>query len=137
LLIGCVAEATPPFLDQALRLLRSVRWFGGMVRDADFVVCVVGDRIDAAFRKLFEALNAEIQFVERFSEKHPQSNKLRFLEIEKAFGADRIVLLDCDTIVVRDPSPFLRASHFQAKIADVPTIPHETSPSDRVRPCSV
>jgi hypothetical protein len=126
LLIGCVAEATPKFLDQALRLLRSVRWFGGMVREAEFALCVVGDSIEAAYREKFEALNARIRFVERFSDVHPQSNKLRFLELKETLSANRIVLLDCDTVVVRDPSPFLRASDFQAKIADVPTVRQET-----------
>lgn len=125
LLIGCVAEATPKYLSQALRLLRSVRWFGGSVRDARFVVCVVGE-IEAACRMRFEALNADVRPVERFSELHAQSNKLRFLEIDAASEADRILLLDCDTAVVGDPSPFLGESHFQAKIADVRTVSHQT-----------
>lgn len=126
MLIGCVAEATPKFLDQALRLLHSLRWFGGMLRDARFIVGVVGNKIEPAYRDKLEALNADVRFVERFSEAHPQSNKLKFLELEETFAADRTLLLDCDTIVVRDPSPFLTASDFQAKIADVPTVPHET-----------
>jgi hypothetical protein len=125
LLIGCVAEPTPKFLDQALNLLRSLRWFGGSASDAAFIVCVVGE-IDAAQREKFEELNARVRSVERFSELHPQSNKLRFLETEEAGEADRVILLDCDTIVVRDLSAFLAKTHFQAKIADVRTISPET-----------
>jgi hypothetical protein len=125
LLIGCVAEATPKFLDQALRLLRSVRWFGGSIRDAPFVVGVVGE-IPASYRKKFEALDARIRSVERFSDLHPQSNKLRFLEIEETREAERLVLLDCDTVVVRDPTPFLKDVAFQAKIADVRTVSQQT-----------
>lgn len=125
MLIGCVAENKPKFLDQALRLLRSVRWFGGSIRDAPFVVCVVGE-VEPFYRAKFESFNARVRLVERFSDFHPQSNKLRFLEIEETFDADRVLLLDCDTIVVRDPSPMLADCDFQAKIADVPTVSYET-----------
>lgn len=125
ILIGCVAENNPKYLDQALRLLQSVRWFGGSLRAARFVVCVV-ERVDSLYLKRFEALGAEVRLVDRLSRMHPQSNKLRFLELEEASDSDRVVLLDCDTIVVKDPSPFFRTSDFQAKIADAPTVSHKT-----------
>ena len=35
--IGCVAENTPKYLSQALRLAQSVRWFGCTMTDVNFI----------------------------------------------------------------------------------------------------
>jgi hypothetical protein len=41
-------------------------------------------------------------------------------------GPERnLLMLDCDTIVVRDPLPLLRRDVFQAKVAPLPTVTHE------------
>lgn len=122
LVIGCVAENNPKYLAQALRLLQSVRWFGGKIADAKFLVCVV-DGIDPAYRNEFEQYSADVRIVERFSDKHPQSNKLRFLEQPDVSDYKSALLLDCDTIVVQDPSSCLQTEVFRAKFADGPTVP--------------
>jgi hypothetical protein len=124
LVVGCVAENTPKYLAQALRLVQSIRWFGGRMAGAKFIVCVV-DGIDPAYGDEFQKYSAEVRVVERFSEKHPQSNKLRFLEQEDLQNYKYVLLLDCDTIVVQDPSSFLHCSGLRAKIADAPTISSE------------
>lgn len=122
LALGCVAENTPKYLGQALRLVQSIRWFGGALNEAELYVCVVDD-ISPDYRKELESYGAMIRIVPRFSAKHPQSNKLRFLELPDLARNNQVLLLDCDTIVVRDPLPHLFHSDFTAKIADVSTVP--------------
>ncbi len=34
-------------------------------------------------------------------------------------------MLDCDTLIVRDPLPLLRRAVFQAKVAPLPTVTRE------------
>lgn len=121
LVIGCVAENTPRYLSQALRLVQSVRWFGGEMAVARFIVCVVGE-VDVSYRDSFEQYSAEVRTVDRFSVKHPQSNKIRFLQQSDLKQYKHVLLLDCDTIVVQDPTPHLKCEGFCAKIADGPTI---------------
>lgn len=121
LVIGCVAENTPKYLSQALRLLQSVRWFGGKIADTKFIVCVV-EGIDPAYSDELQKYSAEIRIVKRFSEKHPQSNKLRFLQQADLQGYKHVLLLDCDTIVVQDPNSYLQSASFRGKLADGPTI---------------
>jgi len=131
LAIGCVAENTPKYLEQALRLVQSVRWFGGALNEAQFYVCVVDD-VSLHYRMELERYGVTICVVSRFSTKHPQSNKLRFLELPDIVHYDHVLLLDCDTIVVRDPSSYLFHPGLAAKIADVPTVAMDTF--HRVRP---
>jgi len=123
LVIGCVAENTPKYLAQALRLLQSVRWFGGSLAQADFILCVV-EGVDSAYREVFESYGAAIRIVPRFSTVHPQSNKLGFLQQDDLKEYDHAVLLDCDVVVVRDPKAFFCGEGFAAKIADAATVPH-------------
>lgn len=121
-IVGCVADCTAKYMEQALRLLQSWRWFGGAVANAEFHVCVV-DKIDLAYKRKLEGYGAIIHVVPRFSVLHPPSNKLRFLELRQAHEADRVLLLDCDTIIVQDPSALLDGDYdFMAKIADMPSI---------------
>jgi len=122
LLIGCVAENTPKYLAQALRLVQSVRWFGGSIADADVLVCVVGT-LDSATIERFSHYGATLRTVERFDARCPVTNKLRFVEQPEARGYSGVLMLDCDTIVVQDFSPLLTGSLFSAKIADGPTMP--------------
>jgi len=123
LVIGCVAENTPKFLSQALRLLQSIRWFGGKISGAKVIVCVV-EEIDPVYRDEFQKYFAEVRIVERFSVKHPQSNKLRFLQQEDLKDYSNTLLLDCDTVVVQDPSSYLSTDGLRGKIVDGPTTPH-------------
>ncbi len=123
IVIGCVAENTPKYLSQALRLLQSVRWFGGTMAKVDFIVCIV-DEVDPEYKAEFERLEALVRIVPRFSPVHPQSNKLRFFELLELAAYDTIIFLDCDTIIVQDPSMYLDGAVMQARIAGYPTVPH-------------
>ena len=124
MLIGCVAENTPKYLSQAIRLVQSIRWFGGTIAGANIMVCIV-DEADGAWVDELRRWGAFVRIVPRFSYFHPHSNKLRFLELPEIFAYDTVMMMDCDTIVVQDPSPFLRNGRFQAKIADLATVPAE------------
>ena len=127
LIVGCVADNNRKYLDQALRLLQSWRWFGGEIANADFCVCVV-DAVEGSDRHAYESYGARVHIVERYDKRHPPSNKLRFLQLPDLGSYDHVLLLDCDTIVVRDPYSLLNhlyTADFVAKIADLPTVPHE------------
>jgi len=122
-LVGCVTENRPEMLAQTARLLRSLRWFGGSLALARMWVCAV-ESIDDVARAEFTALGAEVRVVPRFDRGSTCGNQLRFLEAGLGEGCD-LLLLDCDTLVVRDPLPLLRAGLLQGAIADVPSVTAE------------
>jgi hypothetical protein len=124
LVVGCVTEDNPKYLGQALRLLQSIRWFGGGLAGARVVVGAV-DRIDSRARRALESLDAEVRIVPRFEPRNGSANRLQLLSALLADGEQNLLMLDCDTIVVRDPLLLLRPDVFQAKIAPLPTITHE------------
>lgn len=121
IVFGCVADNIPKYLDQAMRLLQSWKWFGGRLVNADFYVCVV-DEVSADYRYKYESLGAQVHVVPRFSSLHPPSNKLRFLELPQLADATRVILLDCDTIIVQEPCVLIDNAVFIAKTADFRTV---------------
>src|SRR5258705_11268218 len=124
IVVGCVTEDTPKYLGQTLRLLQSIRWFGGALAQAHVVVGAV-ERIDARARRALEAYGADIRIVPRFEPRNGSANRLQlFAELRKR-KEQHFLMLDCDTIVVRDPSPLLKRNVFHAKIAPFPTVTHE------------
>jgi len=78
------------------------------------------------FRDKLESLGAIVKIVPRFDSPHRFSNKLRFYEQPEIHSAKIALLLDCDTVLVQDPTPWLRDDVLQAKIADLPTVPTAT-----------
>lgn len=126
---GCVAGHSPKYLFRALYLLRSIRWFGGTLSDADVMICVADDIhsiLVSDYLTEFERLGALIRIVPPFNPGYPHSNKLRFFEQAEITEYDIAVLLDCDTILVQDPTPHLSHENFRAKIADLPTVSLQT-----------
>ena len=119
--IGCVAENTPKYLNQALRLLCSWRWYSAPYSNEIFYICIVNGVSDK-YRKLYESYGASVHIVKPFSSLHPQSNKLRFLELPGLDNVDRVLLFDCDTVIVGDISDLIEGPDFIAKIADFPTV---------------
>lgn len=124
ILLGCVAENNHKFLSQSLRLVQSVRWFGGALKDTDIVVCVV-EGIEPAYRRALESLGAAIRIVPRFDPANPLFNKIQLFRLPDLETFDTLLYMDCDTIVVQDPSRFLASSVLRIKVADVPTVPTE------------
>ena len=124
LLMGCVTEDAPRSLAQTLRLVRSIRWFGGRAAAARILVCAVESIRPEALAAL-AALAAEVRIVPRFDARSPFANKLQFFAEAETTGASFFLLLDCDTLLVGDPLPLLPGSVFSAAIADVPSVTHD------------
>jgi hypothetical protein len=124
LVIGCVTEDNPKYLSQTLRLVQSIRWFGGDLAQARLVVGAV-DRIDPRARRALQALGAEVRTLPRFDVRNGPSNRLQLFAELRDGHEQHFLMLDCDTIVVRDPLPLLRRDVFQAKVAPLPTVTHE------------
>jgi hypothetical protein len=122
--LGCVADNSPRYLDQALRLLKSLRWFGGVAARCDFVLCVI-DSVERKYIREFKAYGADVRIVPRFSRELPVTNKIRFLEQSDLTRYDQVVLLDCDTLVVQNPLVAIKSYSFQARLAGSATIPHD------------
>ncbi|RKZ65359.1 MAG: hypothetical protein DRQ44_08200, partial [Gammaproteobacteria bacterium] len=118
LVIGCVTEPVAKYLQQAARLLLSLRWFGGKIADSPFILCTTG-KLPAETELFFKKHGAQIVLIERFSQEHGPSNKLRFFELDLLDEWDQILLLDCDTVIVQDPSEFLHTSGISMKVADL------------------
>lgn len=121
--IGCVAEDTPKYLGQALRLVQSIRWFGGELANARIVAGAV-EHIDARARRALEALDVDVRIVPRFHPGNAAGNRLQIFD-ELRGAASHYLILDCDTLVVRDRLPYLKLDVFHAKIAPLPTVTHE------------
>lgn len=121
---GCVTENNTKYLGQTLRLVQSVRWFGGELANARFVVAVV-ETIGSSARRALEALGVEVRIVPRFHPRNGSSNRLQWFA-EVWDGPEEVLFsLDCDTIVVQDPLPLLPDDAFFAKVAPAPTVTHE------------
>jgi Uncharacterized protein conserved in bacteria len=122
--VGCVTEDNPKYLGQALRLVQSIQWFGGELAQARLIVGAV-EHIDPGARRALEALGAEVRIVPRFDSRNGSANRLQLLNELRDGIEKNIFMLDCDTLVVRDPLPLLRRDVFQSKIAPLPTVTHE------------
>ena len=122
-LVGCVAENNPKYLEQACRLVQSIRWFGGGLASSKIMVCVV-EGVDPAFRERLARYGADVRIVPRFLARNPFANKHQFFGEASGESCETILLLDCDTLVVQDPLPWIRSGSVQVKIADRPTVTH-------------
>jgi hypothetical protein len=124
IVIGCVTEDNPKYLGQALRLLQSIRWFGGELAKSRIVVGAV-EHIDGRARRALESYGASVRIVPRFHARNGSGNRLQLFDELRDGSEQHFLMLDCDTIVVRDPLPLLHRHVFQARIAPLPTVTHE------------
>jgi len=122
--VGCVTENNSKYLGQTLRLVQSIRWFGGELAKSRLVVAAVGE-IDPRARRALERFDAEIRIVRPFHAGNPSSNRLRIFDELRDARERHFLILDTDTIVVADPLPLLRRDVLQAKIAPFATVTHE------------
>ncbi|HVR95162.1 MAG TPA: hypothetical protein VMW27_01010, partial [Thermoanaerobaculia bacterium] len=122
-LVGCVAENNPRLIAESLRLVQSIRWFGGAMADVRVMVCFV-DGVDPKARRKLERYGAEVRVVPRFDRRDPAANKLQLFAPALESGAGFLVLLDCDMLVTRNLLPLLNRGSLQAKAADVPGVTH-------------
>jgi hypothetical protein len=119
--VGLLTENTTRMLSQTTRLLRSIRWFGGKLAESRIVVCTVG-RLGAESERELCELGAEVRVVSRFHPANPTANRHQLIAELLDAPESLLFLLDCDTIIARDPLPFLDGVNFQAKIAPTPTV---------------
>lgn len=121
----CVAENSDKYLAQAVRLLQSIRWFGGRLRGVDVYVCVIDEgTIASEWVSALERYNAIVHRISRYSPKSPHSNKLQAFTIDALKQYKNVVLLDCDTLLLDDITDAVSGVDFAAKIADGATAPH-------------
>ena len=116
ILFSCLSESDPEWLSSVQGLVLSLRRFGGACRTARFVVNYV-DRVPAEAASVLSELGAETRSVAPLGDRGPQ-NKLRMLDLHESFDFDVLVALDCDTVVVGDPSPHIPGSAIGAKPVD-------------------
>ncbi len=117
----CVTEPTNQLLEQSARLLMSLRWFGGSLAQAPFVLGHTGP-IPRTALELFDHYDADVVAVERYDPTHGHSNKIALLGSPILAGHDIVVLLDCDTVLVQDPARWLNRDVVAIKLADLPTV---------------
>jgi hypothetical protein len=107
----------------ALRVVRSLRWFGGAAAMAP-VMIVAMQALDPDMASAFAASGATVHAA--VSEWRP-----RMAEIVAALAADLVLLLACDALVLRDPTPELVPGRLQVLSSVEGAIP--ISPDQRRR----
>ncbi len=121
-LFSCLSENDPRWLSSVQGLVLSLRQFGGSCKTARFVVNYV-DRVPAEAEAALSELGAETRSVPPLGDRGPQ-NKLRMLDLHESFDFDLLVALDCDTVVVGDPSPRIPSTAIGAKPVDHDLLSH-------------
>jgi hypothetical protein len=102
--VACVAEARPHWVTMVENLAVSLRNYGGQLASAPLLACFAGP----ADSGLLAALGADVVEVPPYPGVARTTNKLRMFEAFAADpGADRLLALDCDVVVVGDLSPDL------------------------------
>jgi len=121
-----VVDRDERFVLQAARLLLSLRWFGGTLAHAAFVLCSIGE-LDREWVSFFRRHGASVHCCSPFDPSQPNitSNKLRGLEAPGLDQFEQIVLIDCDTLIVQDSSRFCVVDGVGIKIADHATVSDE------------
>ena len=107
LFVGCVAENDPRILGQALRLVQSIRWFGGELAEARVMVCVRGEP-DRSCRQTLEEYGAEVRIVPPSDASDGAADRLQLFPEAWRAAPEKFLLLDCDTVVVQDPLPWMK-----------------------------
>lgn len=120
-----MVDNKPKYRQEALRLIQSIRSFAGSLANVDIVVCLV-EGSNAPFVAALERWEVTIRTVKRFSRAYPYANKLRFFELPEIYAYDTVMFLDCDTLVMRDPSAYISGENFQAKIENHQSVPLTT-----------
>jgi hypothetical protein len=102
--VACVTENHPAWFSRVVNLVWSVRTFGGRLADTRIVVCVVDD-CEPRFARELERFDADVRIVPSVDPVIRYANKLRMFEQQDI--DDVLLALDCDTVVVGDPSDFI------------------------------
>ncbi len=100
---ACSAGRDPDRLAEAARLLMSLRWFGGSVAKAKFVLGCDGD-VPSEADQLFRQYGADVLSMSVTS---GSSSRIALLELPPMSGYEMLVLLDPNTILATDPAHWL------------------------------
>lgn len=103
-LVTCVMDDGPHWEHRVVNLVRSLRWFGGLLALEPFVIFAVG-RPSPWFLKAIRGLDAQVELVSPVWADRPFMNKS--VALGEATGSRRLVVFDCDTVVVGDLGPLL------------------------------
>ena len=118
---SCVMDKNPRFGEQALVWASSLLVYGGQVPDS-LVIHTVGECVPE-HRRIFDNWEIDVRIVQRFDERHPNSNKLAQLESEALHSADYVVLCDCDLAFCSDISFWMSGDTIRARIASSAGLP--------------
>src|SRR5260370_39889326 len=111
----CIADPTKRLLEQSARLLMSIRWFGGSLAQARFVLGCTGP-IPKEALELFDHYGAEIETIERYDPTHGHSNKIALLGSAILAGHYIVGLLACGTLLGQDPASSIGPSSVAARL---------------------
>ncbi len=120
ILFACSTENRESHFASALRLVKSLRWLGGTLAGADFLLCAVNG-INQYYEALFRDLAVLVKVSPEIYPEDPCANKFKIFDHDEIHRYDTLVLLDRDTIIVQDPSAFFNGK-FQARIAEISPI---------------
>ena len=119
-IFGCVVDDSPRELFQALRLVQSLRWFGGALQDAPMAVCVAGQP-DAGIRAELERFGATIWSLAAKVDRRCRA--AAFLGRPELAGYDVAVALAPHTLICGDPSGVVDPEAARARPDDVVVFP--------------
>jgi SAM-dependent methyltransferase len=119
ILVGCIVENGQRDLLKALRLIQSIRWFGGSMSGVNIMVCYV-DQPEDAYVEALEAWGAFVRVAPRFNYLYPDCNKLCFFSLSEIHAYDTVMLMDCGSIFVQDAAPYINGNVIQARITNIP-----------------
>jgi hypothetical protein len=117
-LFSCVAENKPAYWQRVYSLALSIRRFGGALADSPIVVAFL-EGVDPEVERRLATLDARVKVVDRVYPPDPYANKLRMLELHEDNDFDVLVALDCDMVLLGDPSRFLSTEGVSGKPADI------------------
>ncbi|NEU31714.1 hypothetical protein GN156_13165 [bacterium LRH843] len=100
LMIGCVTENTPKFIEQTLKLVHSIRSFAGNTAGVNLFVCIV-EPADQWFVQTLQHLGVFVRLVPRYNQIYPFANKFRVYELPEIQSYDTFMFIDCDTVSPR------------------------------------
>jgi hypothetical protein len=104
LVVSCVAEDTPKWVERVRMLALSLRRFGGGMADAPLIANFVGSTQCVGKSDLKE-MGVSVRTVAPVHDSCPWANKLRMLELPELASCDLLLALDCDVVVMGDVRP--------------------------------
>ena len=124
LVLGFVVDAKAKYMREALLLLRSIEQYGGSLNDPNrttILACVLPG-VTEHMRETYSQLGAVVRPIRNYKESHPSVghklfNKVRFFEQPETRDHELALYVDCDIVVMGDPSADLLAKKDSVQVA--------------------